>query len=314
MNSGLLCGAPVFLGRNADDGFENPTEIKGIIKTDKQCRFGHTGRRGPQNGLSMGNPNPVAVFHRTDAGPFTEHRFENTMRRVVEMGYTNVQTRAPEFMNDQELAVMLSGFGLQADSAFCSVYDIPEKVAEIVAGADALKTDVLRTDSIRNEDRSSRAGDESFARHLNKCGKALYEVGLKFMYHFHSFEFIQLEATRGIDILLNQTDPEYVMFQPDVFWLTAASTEPSESLKMFAGRAKYVHLKDYLVVSNKTAVLEETRRVSAPVGNGNLNWQGIFKTAKEIGIENFVVEDDMGILDPFDSAKQSIENMKKFGF
>lgn len=70
--------------------------------------------------------------------------FENTMRRVVEMGYTNVQTRAPEFMNDQELAVMLSGFGLQADSAFCSVYDIPEKVAEIIAGADALKTDVLR--------------------------------------------------------------------------------------------------------------------------------------------------------------------------
>ena len=39
-----------------------------------------------------------------------------------------------------------------------------------------------------------------------------------------------------------------------------------------------------------------------------------FKTAKDIGIYNFVVEDDMGSLDPFDSAKQSIENMKKLGF
>ena len=35
---------------------------------------------------------------------------------------------------------------------------------------------------------------------------------------------------------------------------------------------------------------------------------------KEIGIYNFVVEDDMGVLDPFESAKQSIINMKKLGF
>lgn len=244
----------------------------------------------------------------------TPEGFENTMRCVAEMGYTNVQTRAPGFFGDKELAAMLTGFGLQADSAFCGVYDIPEKLDEIEAGAAALKTDILRTDSIRNEDRYSRAGYESFAQHLNTCGKALNERGLKFMYHFHSFEFIQLDGIRGIDILLNQTDPDYVMFQPDVFWLTAAGTEPSESLKMFAGRATYIHLKDYQVVPNRTAVLEETTRASAPVGTGNLNWPAIFKTAREIGIENFVVEDDMGILDPFDSARQSIENMKKFGF
>ena len=104
------------------------------------------------------------------------------------------------------------------------------------------------------------------------------------------------------------------MFQPDVFWLTAAGTEPSQSLKRFAGRAEYLHLKDYTIVAANTGTLETIRWASAPVGTGNLNWDGILATAKEIGIRNFVVEDDMGILDPFDSAAQSIAAMKSFGF
>lgn len=244
----------------------------------------------------------------------TPEGFRETLRRVAEMGYTNVQIRPPEFMTEKELAQMLRDFSLQADSAFCGVYDIPDHLDDIVSSAAALGTDVLRTDSIRNEDRRSREGYESFARHLNLCGEGLKKHGLKFMYHFHSFEFVQFEGTRGIDILLNQTDPEYVMFQPDVFWLTAAGTEPSESLKLFAGRATYMHLKDYVIVPNDSAVLEETKRASAPVGTGNLNWEGILRTAREIGIENFVVEDDMGVLDPFESARQSIQKMKQLGF
>lgn len=244
----------------------------------------------------------------------TKEDLEMTLQRVADMGYENVQITPPSFVEIGEFAQMLQKYGLKADSAICDVYMIPEKIDEIAETAKLLGTDVCRTNSIRNEDRYSKEGYEAFASHLNLCGKLLHEKGLKFMYHFHSFEFISFGDVRGIDILLQQTDPEYVMFQPDVFWLTASGTEPSESLKMFQGRAQYMHLKDYVIVKNDTAVLEETKRASAPVGTGNLNWPGIFNTAKEMGITNFVVEDDMGVLDPFESAAQSIENMKKFGF
>ncbi len=245
----------------------------------------------------------------------TPEDLDSTLKKVADMGYQNVQISPPSFTNSVALAEQLKGYGLSADSAFCSVYKIPENIGDIVIAAKALGTDVLRTDSIKNADRYSIEGYKSFAEHMNVCGKLLKENGLKFMYHFHSFEFIKLgENLRGIDILLNETDPEYVMFQPDVFWLTASGTEPSEALKMFKGRAEYMHLKDYVIVKNTTEVLEETKRASAPVGTGNLNWDAIIKTAKDIGIYNFVVEDDMGSLDPFDSAKQSIDNMKKLGF
>ncbi len=243
-----------------------------------------------------------------------EKDLENTLRRVAEMGYQNVQITPPAFTTAQKLSEQLKSFGLKADSAICGLYDIPNRIPEILAAAEALGTDVVRTDSIKPEDRTTADGYHRAAEHLNRCGKALFEEGKKFMYHFHSFEFVKLQNTRGIDILLSETNPRYVMFQPDVFWLTAAGEEPSKALKMFEGRAKYMHLKDYVIVPQSSRKLEETKRASAPVGTGNLNWDGILKTARKIGIENFVVEDDMGVLDPFESAAESIENMKKLGF
>lgn len=242
----------------------------------------------------------------------TPKDLDSTLSRVAEMGYENVQITPPPFTNAIELSKQLREKGLRADSAICSVYDIPNKIEQIAQDAAALETNVLRTDSIRHQDRASAAGYHSFAAHLNACGKLVKSKGIDLMYHFHAFEFVKIGDTRGIDILLDETDPEYVMFQPDVFWLAAAGVEPSRALKMFRGRARYMHCKDYIVAANSDPALEITNSISGPVGTGNLNWLEIFKTANDMGITNFVAEDDMGVEDPFESASLSLQNLKKF--
>ena len=241
----------------------------------------------------------------------TPEDLENTFRRVAEMGYRSIQISPPKFTNAVEIAAQIKRYGLKADSAICDVYQIPDKIEEIVRNADALETDVLRTNSIRKEDRTSEEGYHSFARHLNHCGKLLREKGLDFMYHFHSFEWIDFGGVRGMDILLNETDPEYVMFQPDLFWLTGAGLEPSRALELFKGRIRYVHCKDYLIRPPKTGVLEYISYASAPVGVGNLHWDAIAETCRKLGVENFVAEDDIGRYEPFESAEISLRNMKK---
>ena len=244
----------------------------------------------------------------------TYEDFDASMRRLAEMGYTSVQTRPTDFLDGTSLAALLAKYGLSADSAFCPLYEILSSADRISRDAEALGTDVLRTDSIAPADRKTADGYHRAAEHLNACGKLLRGRGLKFMYHFHSFEFVTFGDVRGIDILLSETDPGCVLFQPDVFWLAAAGTEPSVSLEMFAGRAEYMHVKDYVIVPGTGDKLEETFRASAPVGDGNLNWKAILETARRIGITNFVAEDDMGILDPFESARRSILGMKRLGF
>ena len=236
-----------------------------------------------------------------------------TLRRVSEMGYRSVQITPPAFVTVEEMAQMLRENGLQADSAIRKLYEIPDHIDDCARAAEVLGTDVVRTDSICRADRLDREGYLRAAAHLERCGRALHARGLQFMYHFHSFEFVKLGQTRGIDILLENTSPEYVLFQPDVFWLTAAGCEPSAELKRFQGRARYLHVKDYVIVPAELDAIEQTVRASAPVGTGNLNLSAILATAREMGIENFVAEDDMGVLDPFDSAAQSFVNMRKMG-
>ena len=51
----------------------------------------------------------------------TPEDYENTLRRVAEMGYTNVQITPPDFAGVEGTQKLLEKYGLKADSAMCSL-------------------------------------------------------------------------------------------------------------------------------------------------------------------------------------------------
>lgn len=112
---------------------------------------------------------------------------------------------------------------------------VVERIEDAKRDAEILGVDVLRTDSIPESMRNDADGYRRYAEIMNAEGRACKAAGLRYIYHFHAFEWITFGDERGIDILRNETDPDAVMFQPDVFWLTNAGTEPSTSLKLFDG-------------------------------------------------------------------------------
>lgn len=242
----------------------------------------------------------------------TPDDFKNTLRRVAEIGIENVQITPPGFFTVEETAKLLRDNGLKADSVFRSTGKIVDGIEQAKRDAEILGTDVLRTDSIPNEMRNDADGYRRFAQQMNAEGRACKAAGLRYIYHFHAFEWINFGENRGIDILLNETDPDAVMFQPDVFWLTNAGTEASVSLKMFKGRAFYMHVKDY-AIRKLEGKIEDVPFHFASVGTGNLNWPGIIASADEIGIERFVIEQDMCEGDAFDAVKLSFDNLNKMG-
>lgn len=242
----------------------------------------------------------------------TPDDFKATLKRVAEIGIENVQITPPGFFTVEETAKLLKDNGLKADSVFRSTGKIVDGIEQAKRDAEILGTDVLRTDSIPNEMRSDADGYRRFAEHMNAEGRACKAAGLRYIYHFHAFEWINFGDVRGIDILLNETDPDAVMFQPDVFWLTNAGTEASVSLKMFKGRAFYMHVKDY-AIRKLEGKIEDVPFHFASVGTGNLNWPGIIASADEMGIERFVIEQDMCEGDAFDAVKLSFDNLNKMG-
>ena len=239
-----------------------------------------------------------------------EAGLRETLRKLAQIGYRSVQISRPPFLNTEQLAALLTEYEMKADSVFCPVTKIEESLDEISAEAKILGTNVVRTDSIPPQLRATKAGYRQFADLLTKQAEMLKARGLRYIYHFHAFEFVSFGDVRGIDLLLNETDPATVMFQPDVFWLTAAGVEPSQFLRKFKGRAFYLHVKDY-AIRQLEGKIENVPHCFAPVGQGNLNWPGIMRAAEEIGIEQFVVEQDQCTGDVFQAVRTSYENLVK---
>ena len=228
----------------------------------------------------------------------TPDDFKATLKKVADIGIENVQITPPGFFTVEETAQLLKDNGLKADSVFRSTRKVVDTIEQAKRDAEILGVDVRRTDSLPEI--------------MNAEGRACKAAGLRYIYHFHAFEWISFGDIRGIDILLDETDPDAVFFQPDVFWLTNAGTEASVSLKMFKGRAFFMHVKDY-AIRKLEGKIEDVPFHFASVGTGNLNWPGIIRTADEMGIERFVIEQDMCEGDPFAAVKLSFDNLNKMG-
>ena len=68
-------------------------------------------------------------------------------------------------------------------------------------------------------------GYQAFVRSIGN-GKKLADNGLQFIYHNHHFEFMKFDGVLGMDILLNESDPEAFGFEIDTYWVQAGGANP----------------------------------------------------------------------------------------
>jgi sugar phosphate isomerase/epimerase len=149
-------------------------------------------------------------------------------------------------------------------------------------------------------------GAANLAEIITTLGKKCQAAGLKLLYHNHDFEFMKdSDGIVPIDYLLENTDPKYVNFQMDLFWVTKAGADPIAYFEKYPGRFKIWHVKD----------MDEKGRF-APVGKGKIDFARILEKKKLSGMKYYMVEQDMTFdgLQPIDAIKISHEGIRKIGF
>ncbi|WP_297693132.1 TIM barrel protein [uncultured Eudoraea sp.] len=153
---------------------------------------------------------------------------------------------------------------------------------------------------------SMTGGAANLAEIITTLGKKCEAAGLKLLYHNHDFEFMKdADGIVPIDYLLENTDPKYVNFQMDLFWVTKAGADPIAYFEKYPGRFKIWHVKD----------MDEKGRF-APVGKGKIDFARILEKKKLSGMKYYMVEQDMTFdgLQPIDAIKISHEGIRKIGF
>ena len=112
--------------------------------------------------------------------------------------------------------------------------------------------------------------------YFNKVGKVAAEYGLKLGYHNHSGEFALIEGTDKVmwEYLVENTDPEYVCFELDVFWCQRGGKDPVEYLKKYPKRIELLHIKDVFVIGE----------------SGEIDFESIFNQFYANGMKDWFVE------------------------
>ncbi len=137
----------------------------------------------------------------------------------------------------------------------------------------------------------SLEGLQAFCDYFNAVGEKCNEKGIRFGYHNHADEFNELEGEIIFDYMLNNTDPEKVMFQLDLYWVVVGHADPVDYFKNHPGRFELWHVKDETEVG----------------ASGDIDFERIYSYADLSGLKYSVVEVEKYNYEPLESVRISLE-------
>jgi sugar phosphate isomerase/epimerase len=152
----------------------------------------------------------------------------------------------------------------------------------------------------------------------NRYGKISQKFGIKILRHNHTMEFQPCQGSelRPYDILLSETDPELVVMQMDIGWAEVAGQNPIELFHKHPGRFVLWHVKDAACMRCLPPATDEFTRLReariVPVGEGDINYENIFKYASLAGMKHFAIEQDSAAEwgDSMAAARVSFEHLR----
>jgi len=137
-----------------------------------------------------------------------------------------------------------------------------------------------------------------YCDYYNQIGEKCNQAGITFGYHNHAHEFQKVEGKTMYDYMLQNTDPEKVFFQMDVYWTVIGGKSPVEYFKAYPKRFKILHLKDEKELGQ----------------SGMVGFDAIFKNVETAGAEYFVIEVERYNFDPLESVKMSLDYLMNAPF
>lgn len=145
---------------------------------------------------------------------------------------------------------------------------------------------------------ASLAGLADYCAYFNAVGEKCNAAGLKFGYHNHAGEFAELEGEIIYDYLLENTDPEKVFFQIDLYWINEGKADASEYFEKYPGRFTSFHIKDEKELGE----------------SGEMDFVSLLAMADQAGAKYHVVEVERYSYEPLESVEKSLEFLRDIDF
>jgi sugar phosphate isomerase/epimerase len=211
---------------------------------------------------------------------------KNTLKQLGRMGYSYVETfvyKEGSFYgySPKEFRALVEKNGMRflGSMTFYNPIDKSEKEIENWWNktiSDHKEAGVAYISTSNNDIKNIKSLEalKKYTSYYNKVGKLCKEAGLQFIYHNHRDEFLSIEGEIVYDFLLNNTNPEFVYFQSDLYWMDVAKINPVTYFNAYPKRFISWHVKDYKELGQ----------------SGKIDFNKIFLSAEKAGLKYVISE------------------------
>ncbi|PZX46923.1 sugar phosphate isomerase/epimerase family protein [Algoriphagus chordae] len=251
--------------------------------------------------------------------------FEGTLKIVSELGYKELEFFGPfDFSAEsakqswgamagmlgfsgsgyfgrspKEMRMILDDLGLEATSMHLDWDTLTQNMDQVAESAHIVGQKHIGIAMIPQELRPDLDGYKKMADAFNKVGESAKKNGLTFHYHNHGYGHRELEGSIPFQVILDETDPDLVKMEMDIFWFSAAGADMIGYLKNNPGRFELFHLKDMSEQKQFANGGEDMQDIMgmfpylADAGAGVLDICEIVDQAQKSGAKHFFLEKDM---------------------
>src|SRR2546423_11594888 len=218
---------------------------------------------------------------------------EGTLKKVKSFGIKNVELAGTYKLSPGNFKQMLDDNGLKPISGHFPFERYRDDLEGVVRDAKALGLQYAGCAWIPHKGDFDEKTCRDAAAVFNKAGEALGKEDIKFFYHTHGYEFQPYKDGTLFDLLMEETKPDLVKYEMDVFWIVHPKQDPAKLLHKYPKRWALMHLKD-MREGTPRGLLTGSSDVNNDValGTGIMDWPAILQAASEVGIKYYFIEDE----------------------
>ena len=193
---------------------------------------------------------------------------------------------------------LLDQLGLKAPAAHVPLGSMEKELDSVIDAAGIIGHEFIVVPWLSPWDRRNLRKYEQHAGAFNEFGRRCRDAGLRFAYHNHDFEFQPMGGKVPYDLLLEQTDPELVSMELDLYWAHREGVSALDYFERFPGRFSLCHVKD----------ADAAGEIANP-GGGVIDFPAVLPRGIEQGMAYLFVEHDKPD-DAFLTAKEGLAYLR----
>jgi sugar phosphate isomerase/epimerase len=216
-----------------------------------------------------------------------------TLAEIKGWGIKNVELAGTYGLSTEQFKAQLDTAGLKAISAHYGYEQFRDHLDAVVSDAKILGLKYVGCAWIPHGDTFDEKTCREAIAVFNHAGEVLARQGVKFFSHTHGYEFAPFQDETFFDLMMKETNPKYVSFEMDIFWVAHANQDPVKLLEKYGNRFQLMHLKG-MKESTPTGFFNGHSEVSndVPVGQGKIPFPPLFQAAAKAGVKWYFIEDE----------------------